>query len=294
MDIELIQKNKADIVQRFGAWTAHNIQLAEDVYTIDHRIVGDELKLRRILQMTTDLAGGQLGQLRVLDLACLEGLYSVEMARHGAQVVGIEGREANIAKARFAKEVLGLANLEFVQDDVRNLSRQKYGEFDVILCLGILYHLDVPDVFTQVERIAECCKRFAIIDTHISLSGELLQQHNGRDYRGHFIQEHAPAATAEQRAKSLWASLDNVRSFWFTRASLLNLLAHTGFTSVYECFNPAEIHKPADRITLLALKGQPQTLLASPLTNALPHDDWPEQKDASSGGWSGFVKKLLG
>ncbi|MBC1220039.1 bifunctional 2-polyprenyl-6-hydroxyphenol methylase/3-demethylubiquinol 3-O-methyltransferase UbiG, partial [Nostoc sp. UCD120] len=85
--------------------------------------------------------------MRILDLGCLEGLYSIGLALHGATVVGIEGREVNFQKAKFAKECLGLNNLEFIQDDVLNLSPEKYGYFDIVLCCGILYHLNVPEVF---------------------------------------------------------------------------------------------------------------------------------------------------
>ncbi len=74
-------------------------------------------------------------------------MCAVELARLGANVVGIEGREANLAKARFAKEALSLENPEFHQDDVRNLSKEKYGRFDVVLCLGILYHLNRQTFF---------------------------------------------------------------------------------------------------------------------------------------------------
>ena len=66
----------------------------------------------------------------------------------------MEGREANVAKAQFVKEALGLNRLKFVHDDVRNLGREKYGIFDIVICSGILYHLDSPDVFHFVKRIA--------------------------------------------------------------------------------------------------------------------------------------------
>lgn len=101
----------------------------------------------------------ELASLRVLGLACLEGLYAVEFARQGARAVGIEGRDVNLEKVRFVKKALGLDNLDLHHDDVRNLSLEKYGEFDVVLCLGILYHLDAPDVFHFVESIGRVTRR---------------------------------------------------------------------------------------------------------------------------------------
>jgi 2-polyprenyl-3-methyl-5-hydroxy-6-metoxy-1,4-benzoquinol methylase len=71
------------------------------------------------------LLGKPISQARVLDLACLEGHYAIEFALHGAEVTAIEIREANIAKARYAKEQMGLGRLRLVQDDVRNVSVEK-------------------------------------------------------------------------------------------------------------------------------------------------------------------------
>src|SRR5208283_4911140 len=59
---------------------------------------------------------------RLLDLACLEGLFAIE----------------------FARKVLGLSNCRLIKGDVRSISAE-LGSFDVILCAGILYHLDFPD-----------------------------------------------------------------------------------------------------------------------------------------------------
>ncbi len=273
---ELIKHGKRRVIEKYGEWTAHNIQITDDIYTIDNRVVGDEIKLKRIVQIVSDIACRPLRNLRILDLACLEGLYAVEFARKDARVVGIEGREPNIEKARFVRDVLSLKNLELYQDDVRNLNSEKYDCFDVVLCLGILYHINVPDVFTFVERIAEVCKGFTIIDTHISLEGKESVHYNGKTYWGCSYDEHSPTSTERERERSLWASLDNPRSFWFTQNSLYNLLSHSGFTSVYECHNPVEPAKPCNRVTLLAVRGQREALISSPLINSLPETDWPE------------------
>lgn len=274
---EQITRAKNEIVARFGQWTAHNIRLGEDVYTIGPEVSGDEIKLRRILQIVSDVAPAPLSALRILDLACLEGLYAVEFARHGASVVAIEGREANIAKARFAGEVLSLPNLEFHRDDVRNLDTERYGTFDVVLCLGILYHLDAPDLFRMIAQVASVCKRFVVLDTHVSADARECREHRGRRYWGCAYEEHAPESDIEERLAALWSSLDNPRSFWLTKPSLYNALAHASFTSIYECHYPVETGKPSDRVTLLALKGERQTVRAAPLVNAVLPGEWPEE-----------------
>jgi len=277
MDAQEILDKKERLVQRFGPWTAHNIRLEEGIYTIDKKVVGQEVILRRVIQIIQDIAHHPLRELRILDLACLEGLYGIELALQGAKVIGIEGRQPSLEKARFAKEVLDLANLELVQDDVRHITTKTYGAFDVVICAGILYHLDVPEVFRFLERVFELCTDFAIFDTHVSVAAREEHLYKDRRYFGRPYFEHSPNSSAQEKAKSLWASLDNIRSFWFTKPSLLNFLSHTGFTSVYECHNPSTTDDWADRVTLVAIKGTRKPLLCSPLLNSKKDNDWPEK-----------------
>lgn len=273
MDINSIERGKKEIIDRYGPWTAHNIRLGGDIYTIDDRLVGDEIKLRRIVTIVSDISRKPFADLRILDLACLEGLYAVELARHGAEVAAIEIRETNIEKVRFVKNVLSLDRLRLYHDDIRNLSRENHGVFDVVLCLGILYHLDAPDVFSFVEKMAEVCATFVIIDTHISATPDTYHSYKNKTYCGRQYQEHSPDSTPEERLKSLWSSVDNVESFWPTRPSLYNMLAHAGFTSVYECHMPPEMGKPSDRVTLVAIKGGEEKLFSSHMTLS---EDCPE------------------
>jgi len=280
---DTIQAEKADIVARYGPWTAHNIHLIGDVYTIQSGVTGDEFRLRRVMQIVNDLASRPVHKLRVLDLACLEGMYSVELARIGASVLAIEGREANLAKAAFVKRVLNLERMHLIHDDVRNLSREQHGEFDIVLCLGILYHLDAPDVFTFLEHVAEVCSGFAIIATHTSLAPVAAETYKGRNYWGSWTQEHAPDSSREERERNLWSSLDNVRSFVLTKRSLYNLLAHAGFTSVFQCRIPPETiyeyPEPTEGLdwsTFVAIAGRRARLSSAPLMNSTPWEDLPD------------------
>src|SRR5438105_7655429 len=281
MNIEVLKNRQRKIVESFGPWTASNIHLADHFYTICEHIQGDEVKLRRILQVVSDTTSKPLETIRLLDLACHEGIYAIEFARHGANVLGVEGRQAHIEKALFAKDALSVKNVDFVQDDVRNLSKDKYGSFDVVLCLGILYHLDVPDVFTFVERIAEVCDDIAVIDTRIAPGPTSSYLFNGTRYWGNSISEgHKATDTLQTKIARYWASLDNVKSFHLSRTSLYCLLSRVGFTSVYECHIPPECDKPIDRITLVAIKGRRQRVINSPLMEEYPATNVPEEFNA--------------
>lgn len=73
-----------------------------------------------------DLLKKPLSEASVLDLACLEGGFTVELALQGIYAVGLEGRKANVEKCNKAARALGLKNCLFIEDDVRNLSVEKH------------------------------------------------------------------------------------------------------------------------------------------------------------------------
>jgi SAM-dependent methyltransferase len=240
---------------------------------------------RRVVQSVCDIAHRPMAGLRILDLGCAHGEYSIEFASRGAQVLGIEGREAWLEQARRKKRETGLANVEFVQDDVRNLSKEKYGEFDIVLCLGVLYHLDAPDVFDFLNSVSEVCRDFAIIETHFARTPADSREWRGEQYWGASFVEHAPDTAPADKLKELGASLENERSFWLTQSSLCNILRHVGFTSVHDSRNPIahlyigeqkELKIWGDRVTFAAIKGEPVSLFVHPEATAEREIDWPE------------------
>jgi 2-polyprenyl-3-methyl-5-hydroxy-6-metoxy-1,4-benzoquinol methylase len=261
------------VIEKHGPWTAMAIKLPDGAYT---RQPAPDHRLRRIMQIASDLVKKPLSQCRVLDLACLEGHYGIEFALHGCTVVGIEGREASIAKCEFAKRELGLDRIQFFQDDVRNLTPEKYGVFDIVICSGLLYHLPARDAWSLLRSMCETCKGFVIIDTFIALSSRLTVEIDNSTYHGHIYQEHNETDSAEERQKKLWASLDNNASFWFTEPSLMNLLARVGFSSVFDVLTPTMPGNLRDRKTYVAVKGSRSEILSSDETNKQAHADIPE------------------
>jgi predicted nicotinamide N-methyase len=293
-----VRAQLAAISERIGAWTAHNIELAPGVFTRSAEPSGEEAKLRRVRQLVDDLAPVPVSQLRVLDLGALEGLYGIELALSGAEVVFVEGRESGSERIRFAVESLGLERAKVVTQDVQDLSSREHGEFDVVLCIGLLYHLGAAGVFSLLEQMHSVCRGLLVLDTHIALEDDELARFDtqtfwvdphalsdvrslvvgGRTYRGRDYREHEPGASTEQRMQAPWASLENDTSFWPTKPSLMNALVAAGFTTVLECAVPPLVGLPPDRVTLVAVPGARVELRSSSINAALPYEPIPERR----------------
>jgi len=276
---ESIQQRLEDIKQKYGEWT-YDIPLPFDIWTRGNLKI-PHTRLKRIVQVVRDLSVKPLSECRILDLGCLDGIFSIEFAQHRANTIGVEIREDNIKKAIFCKEALGLHNLEFRQDDVRNISVESYGRFDAIICSGILYHLPAADALNLINVMFKMVNRVVVIDTHVALKPKERIVLDNNEYWGVTYREHSNDATPEHKAKQLWSSADNPNSFWFTRPSLINILSRAGFSSVYECFIPAHINfgKPGiealDRCTFVTLKDKICELTTSPSAIGV-QEYWPE------------------
>jgi SAM-dependent methyltransferase len=271
-----IKEEMLAVVETHGPWTAYNIKLADGVETAPE-FSGPLFRLRRSVQIISDLTNKPWKDLRILDLACLEGIYAIEFALQGAQVVGIEGREASTARARFAAKALGVFNVEFYTDDVRNLSVEKYGTFDVIFCSGILYHLGAADGCAFVKSMADACNNLLIVDTHVGLDGKSTVVVDGKTYCGTTAWEHSAKDSEKTKQARTWSSLDNNTAFWITEPSLINLLTHVGFTSVIKILAPQSSVQSSDRLTFAAVKGKSQKIILSPELENFPDNDLPEK-----------------
>ncbi len=242
-------------------FTSHNIRL--DDGTLTKPEVGHSMdrypwfiSARRILEVVFH---GSKSQLRLVDLGCLEGGYSVEFARMGFQVLGMDIRESNIAACRYVKERTNLPNLEFVHDDVWNVAR--YGKFDAVFCCGLLYHLDRPGRFLEV--LSEITGKLLILQTHFAdgtgggtdwlprlmrrALNPILRTSASRyalsrpvrneSLRGRWYTEFASDARFRDREKLKSSSWNNRRSFWIQREYLLEAIQAVGFDVVLEQYD---------------------------------------------------------
>ena len=235
------------------------------------------VKVRRVIQLVQDLANAPFEALRILDLGCGEGAYAIEAAARGAEVVAVDARTERMRLGAACAERHHLTHLRFEQADVRSLNRARFGSFDVVLALGVLYHFDAPDVFHVLEEIRALCERLLVVDTFVSLADEPVAEWRGRAYRGQRVSEHEDADPPEVRRRRLLRSINNTFSIRFSRSSLTRLLHDVGFSSVLECHAPLEPHKPEDRITLAALPGERVRIATYPWINSCTEEEIDER-----------------
>jgi tRNA (mo5U34)-methyltransferase len=143
------------------AW-AHRIDLGNGIVTPGEWDTAETLGR---LRMPEDLTGQT-----VLDVGCWDGFYSFAAERRGAKrvlatdsFVWRTGRKQGFLLAREALN----SKVEDAEIDVLELSPERVGTFDVVLLLGVLYHMRHP--MLALERVASVTERLLIVETVIDL-----------------------------------------------------------------------------------------------------------------------------
>jgi tRNA (mo5U34)-methyltransferase len=125
-----------------GPWF-HNLHLPDGRRTAPDHPLGDfpAFKWEQIApHLPDDLRGA-----RALDIGCNAGFYSFELARRGADVLAIDVDEHYLRQAHWAAGELGLADHVTLRKlGVYELTTLAAEPFDIVLFLGVLYHLRHP------------------------------------------------------------------------------------------------------------------------------------------------------
>ena len=106
---------------------------------------------------------GLKGTERVLDLACGYGRHSLEFAKRGFEVIGVDITDIYIEDARKSAKDMGLTNASFYCQDIRDVSFSN--EFDVVLNLG-------DGAIGYLENDEENLKIFDVISRALGSHGQ--------------------------------------------------------------------------------------------------------------------------
>lgn len=141
----------------------HTIQL-ENVIT---RGVDSSYKRLELLKLP------DLTNKSVLDIGAWDGFFSFEAERRGANdVLAVDSfvwqNKTWGSKSGFnlAREVLR-SNVRDLEVEVCDLDPKLVGRFDVVLFLGVLYHLKNP--LSALEKIAAVTSNLLVLETHVDL-----------------------------------------------------------------------------------------------------------------------------
>jgi SAM-dependent methyltransferase len=187
----------------------------------------------------------------ILELGSLEGGHSFELARRPGveRVVAIEGREDNVDRARFVKDVLGLSHVEFVVANLEEYPLAPLGRFDVVFCSGLLYHLPKP--WLLLKRIAGISDQ-VFIWTHYATDAMVAT--GWRLALKRLLRRPAGYTFGESGLKDPLSGM-SATSFWPTLDGLRRMLARAGFTEQRVLNVELEHPHTGPAITLAASKG---------------------------------------
>lgn len=175
----------------------------------------------------------------ILELGSLEGGHAFSLAKLPGvkRIVGIEGRQKNIDKARFIQTLLGIGNVEFKRANFENCDLSAFGQFDAVFCVGLLYHLQRPwEFLNQISQVSTNLFMW----THYA--EELRAKEVIEGFKGLFYRESGLADPLSGLSTT---------SFWSTLDSLKLMLQRHGFKNIQIIEdNPTHPHGPC--ITLAA------------------------------------------
>jgi tRNA (mo5U34)-methyltransferase len=103
---------------------------------------------------------------RVLDIGPWDGFFTFEMERRGADVTAVD--YADLDTFRALHQALG-SRARYLRMDAYEIHPDRLGTFDIVLCLGLLYHLKHP--LLGLERICAVTRDVCIIDTFVVDAG---------------------------------------------------------------------------------------------------------------------------
>ena len=148
---------------------------------VDHPL-GEWEVIKRHLH--ADLSGQS-----VLDVGCNAGFFSVEAKRRGARrVLGVDSQRHHVRQASFVARALDL-DLEFRRLSVYDLDPRDVGRFDVVLALGLIYHL--KHLVRALENLARVTRGTLVVESAIypeqetrGLLGRLARRREPESARG--------------------------------------------------------------------------------------------------------------
>ncbi len=179
---------------------------------------------------------------RALDIGSWDGWFSFELERRGAQVTAVDSTA--FERFQIAHELLG-SRVDYRIADVCRLSPAEIGYFDVVMFLGVLYHLKHP--MLALEKVCElatgmvCVESFVIDDGTDLTAKPVMEFYETTELCGQFDNWVGP---------NVACLLAMCRAAGFARVQLESVLDHRAHVTCYRHWQEIEnVTQPAPYLT---------------------------------------------
>jgi len=176
------------------------------VFTTDHYIEINEKRKEWLSGLLKPIIASS-DLVTAIDVGCGEGDFSFFLHQLGLEVKAIDGRKTNVERAQEKYPML-----KFLRADIEDTTKNReLGSFDLVLCLGLLYHLENP--FRAVRNLFEFTKQHLIIESR-------------------FVPSKLPISILYEEVKSEDQGLDFI-ALIPSISCLVKMLYKSGFENVY-------------------------------------------------------------
>lgn len=222
------------------------------------RIAESEREVEAIISLT-----GIEPKARVLDLCCGIGRHSIEFARRGFEVTGVDRTAAYLARARKRARREGL-DVDFIMDDMRKFCRPSSFDLAVNLFTSFGYFENPSEERQVLTNILESLRRGACL--LLDLTGKEImardfKEHAWREEDGEIVLERSSIRDGWGWTDSRWTLLRGKKRCevelslrLYSAVELRGLLESCGFevTGVYGNLEGAPYDENAERLVALA------------------------------------------
>jgi 2-polyprenyl-3-methyl-5-hydroxy-6-metoxy-1,4-benzoquinol methylase len=196
--------------------------LFDDVWVEAHMRSKDERTTEAEVSFLTDVLGLQSGH-RVLDVPCGIGRHSLQLAKMGMRVTGVDRTDAFIRAATRRSRELGVA-VDWIEQDMRQIDWD--AEFDGAFCFwGSFGYFDEQDNAEFLAKLAKSVKPNGrvLVDTHVyeTLLPKLCRRMDWRRLDRMLVLEERSFDVESSRTNTHWTIIrDDQKSEKFTSIRL--------------------------------------------------------------------------
>jgi tRNA (mo5U34)-methyltransferase len=222
-------QRKLEELARLGWY--HSIELPDGQVIAGFQTIDDSRRRIGQFPVPSDLRGK-----RALDIGAWDGWFTFELERRGARVVAVDSTP--VERFRIARDLLG-SQAEYHIDDVCRLSPAKIGYFDIVMFLGVLYHLKHPVL--ALEKVCELSTDMVCVESFVTDDGSdlaakpVMEFYETTELCGQFDNWVGPNTAC---------LLAMCRSAGFARVQLESVLDHRAHVTCYRHW--PEIQNPQD------------------------------------------------